>query len=145
MTEVFHILLVEDDDIDVKTVQRAFKQNHLTNRLDVVGDGEQALAYLRKEAPFQDALKPGIILLDLQMPRMNGHEFLKIAKSDQQLRRIPVVVLTTSQQESDRFESFDLGVAGYLVKPVDFEKFVHVVKILTMYWTLSEGPPCAGR
>ena len=84
--------------------------------------------------------KPGIILLDLNMPKMNGVEFLKIAKKDDNLKKIPVVVLTTSKEEQDKVDSFNLGVAGYMVKPVDYRKFVEVVKTIDLYWTLSELP-----
>ena len=130
------ILLVEDDQVDRMTVQRALKDIRVTNRLDVVSDGEEALAFLRN--PQNE--KPGIILLDLNMPRMNGIEFLRVAKQEDALRRIPVVVLTTSKEEEDKLRSFDLGVAGYMLKPVDYRQFVEVVRTIDLYWTLSELP-----
>ena len=130
------ILLVEDDRVDALTVKRALKELKVTNRLDVVGNGEEALAFLRDEKNE----KPGIILLDLNMPRMNGIEFLKIAKQDAGLKRIPVVVLTTSKEEEDKVDSFNLGVAGYMIKPVDYLQFVEVVRTIELYWTLSELP-----
>ena len=130
------ILLVEDDQVDAMTVKRALKEINITNRLDITNNGEEALEFLRN--PGND--KPGIILLDLNMPRMNGIEFLKIAKSDDDLKKIPVVVLTTSKEDQDKVDSFNLGVAGYMIKPVDYLQFVEVVKTIDLYWTLSELP-----
>lgn len=130
------ILLIEDDLIDRMTVERALKEIRVTNRLDFVGNGEEALDFLRD--PTNE--KPGIILLDLNMPKMNGIDFLKIAKQDPALKRIPVIVLTTSKDERDRVDSFNLGVAGYMIKPVDYMQFVEVVKVIDLYWTLSELP-----
>ena len=130
------ILLVEDDAIDRMTVERALREIRVTNTLEMVGNGEEALEFLRDPAREQ----PGIILLDLNMPKMNGIEFLKFVKADESFRRIPVVVLTTSKDEQDRVDSFNLGVAGYMVKPVDYMQFVEVVKAIDLYWTLSELP-----
>ena len=130
------ILLVEDDRVDAMTVQRALKELKVMNQLDIAGDGEEALAFLRD--PENE--RPCIILLDLNMPRMNGIEFLEVIKQDQALKRIPVVVLTTSAEEQDKVDSFSLGVAGYMVKPVDYEQFVEVVRTIDLYWTLSELP-----
>jgi CheY-like chemotaxis protein len=131
------ILLVEDDQVDAMTVQRALKEIKVTNRLDIVGNGEEALTFLRD--PGNE--KPCIILLDLNMPRMNGIEFLRVAKQEPRLRRIPVVVLTTSREEQDKVDSFELGVAGYMVKPVGYQQFVETMKAIDLYWTLSELPP----
>jgi CheY-like chemotaxis protein len=131
------ILLVEDDLVDVKTVKRAFKENHITNKLDVVYNGEEALEYLNGCDSSSKRL-PGLILLDLNMPVMNGVEFLEVAKKDKKFKSIPVIVLTTSQEDSDRMESYNLGVAGYIIKPVEFEKFVEAVKIINLYWSLCE-------
>ena len=130
------ILLVEDDQVDAMTVKRALKEINITSKLDIVNDGEQALKFLKNP----DNETPGIILLDLNMPRMNGIEFLKIAKKDETLKRIPVVVLTTSREDQDKVDSFNFGVAGYMIKPVDYQKFVEVVKTIDLYWTLSELP-----
>ena len=130
------ILLVEDDRVDAMTVRQALREIKVTNHLDVVSDGEEALAFLRDP----DHVSPCIILLDLNMPRMNGIEFLRAFKADRALRRIPVVVLTTSSDERDRVNSFDLGVAGYMVKPVDYGQFVEVIRTIDLYWTLSELP-----
>jgi len=130
------ILLLEDDQVDAMTVKRALKDINVTNSLDIVHDGEEALTFLKN--PENE--KPGIILLDLNMPKMNGIEFLKIAKKDDSLKKIPVVVLTTSKEDQDKVDSFNLGVAGYMIKPVDYRKFVEVVKTIDIYWTLSELP-----
>lgn len=136
MMSLKKILLVEDDRVDVMTVTRALKEINVTNPISVVGNGEEALEYLRN--PENE--KPGIILLDINMPRMNGIEFLQIAKGDDRLRRIPVVVLTTSKEEQDKLDSFSLGVAGYMIKPVDYLQFVEVMRTIKVYWTLSELP-----
>lgn len=130
------ILLVEDDEVDQITVQRALRDIHVTNRLLIAGNGEEALQMLRDPAHE----RPGIILLDLNMPRMNGVEFLRVIKCDAELKRIPVVVLTSSREEQDRIESFNLSVAGYMIKPVDYRQFVEVVRTIDLYWTLSELP-----
>ncbi len=130
------VLLVEDDDLDAKTVARAFKELHVTNPLARAGNGEEALGWLRDEANGM----PCVILLDLNLPVMSGLEFLQAAKEDERLRRIPVVVLTSSRLEADKLASFDLSVAGYMVKPVDYAQFVEVVRAINIYWTLSETP-----
>jgi len=130
------ILLVEDDRVDAMTVKRALKDLKVTNQLVHTLDGEEAMEYLRDEANQ----KPCVILLDLNMPKMNGIEFLKIAKADDKLRMIPVVVLTTSRDEQDKVESFNLSVAGYIVKPADYKKFVEAIRTIELYWTLSELP-----
>jgi CheY-like chemotaxis protein len=130
------ILLVEDDDVDVMTVKRAFNDLKVTNQLVSTGNGEEALEYLKS----QSNTKPGVILLDLNMPKMNGIEFLKTVKTDEALKKIPVVVLTTSGAEQDIAESFNLGVAGYMVKSVDYVKFVDIIRTIDMYWSLSKLP-----
>ncbi len=144
MRSAVPVLLVEDDKVDVMTVQRAFKKNKITNPLFVVSNGEEALEYLHRTGPYSDpasAPRPGIILLDLNMPVMNGLELLKILKADEDLKRIPVIALTTSREEEDRIESFNLSVAGYIIKPVEFDKFVEAVRLIDLYWTLSELSP----
>jgi len=122
--------------VDVMTVKRALKEINVTNRLIVASDGEEALSYLMDEMNK----RPGIILLDLNMPRMSGIEFLVAAKKNGVLKSIPVVVLTTSREEQDKVDSFGLGVAGYMVKPVSYAQFVEVMKTINLYWTLSELP-----
>jgi CheY-like chemotaxis protein len=134
---MLNILLVEDDDVDVMNVRRAFAKNHITNPLTVVGDGIEALKMLRG-----DDLPKGrrIVLLDLNLPRMNGIEFLRELRKDPALASTPVVVLTTSQDESDRIEAYQLNVAGYLLKPVTFTAFSDLMAALNKYWALVELP-----
>ena len=130
------ILVIEDDTVDVLTIKRSLQEIHVTNHLNVAENGEIALEMLQGEG-YE---RPCLILLDLNMPRMGGIEFLRIVKQDDSLKRIPVVVLTTSSDEQDKIESFNLGVAGYMVKPVDYQQFLDVVKTIDLYWTLSEIP-----
>ena len=130
------ILLVEDDRVDTMTVRRALKDLKVTNQLICTTNGEEALEYLRDESKK----KPCVILLDLNMPKMNGIEFLKIAKRKEELKKIPVVVLTTSKEEQDVTESFNLSVAGYMVKSVDYKKLTETIRTIDLYWTLSELP-----
>jgi CheY-like chemotaxis protein len=130
------ILLVEDDRVDAMTVKRALKDLNVTNLLVHTLNGEEALNHLRAESNGN----PCVILLDLNMPKMNGIEFLKVVKADDVLKSIPVVVLTTSQEEQDVVESFKLSAAGYIVKPVDYKKFVEAMRTIYIYWTLSELP-----
>ena len=131
------ILLVEDDHVDAMIVERALEEINILNRLNIARDGEEALAFLRDP----ESEKPCIILLDLNMPRMGGIEFLRVAKQDEMLKSIPVVVLTTSDENQDKIDSFRLGVAGYMVKPVDYWQVLEIVRAIDLYWTLSELPP----
>jgi len=130
------ILIIDDDLVDAMTIKRAFKDIKVTNRIDLVGNGEEALDFLRND----ESEKPCLIFLDLNMPKMNGLEFLQIIKNDNALKIIPVIVLTTSKDEQDKIDSFRLGVAGYMVKPVDYMKFLDAIKTIELYWTLSELP-----
>ena len=130
------VLLVEDDTIDAMTVQRAFKDLKVTNPLRHSLNGEEALAYLSQATNE----RPCAILLDLNMPKMNGLEFLRAVKADPELKRIPVIVLTTSNEERDISASFWQSAAGYIVKPVDYQKFVEAIRTVDLYWTLSELP-----
>ena len=129
------VLLIDDDRLDVKTVQRAFRVARVEGQLSTAGSGESALRGLRSQR-----FRPQLILLDLNMPAMNGLEFLQEIKRDQKLRVIPVVVLTTSTQTTDRDQSYELGAAGYLVKERDFDEFVEVIRTLREYWTTSQLP-----
>lgn len=130
------ILLVEDDEVDVLTVRRALRDLEVENELVVAGNGEEALEILKDP----DQVQPCIILLDLNMPRMNGLEFLRHVREKSCARGVPIVVLTTSRQDRDIVDGFDLNVAGYMVKPVDYRKFVEVIHAIDLYWTLSELP-----
>ena len=130
------ILLVEDDTVDTMTVKRALSDLKVINPLVHTSNGEEALEYLKNEANE----RPCIILLDLNMPKMNGIEFLKATKHEDIIKRIPVVVLTTSKDDQDIIESFKLSVAGYMVKTVDYKKFVEIIRTVNLYWTLSELP-----
>jgi len=130
------ILLVEDDRVDAMTVKRALKEINVRNRLYSVGNGEEAVAFLR-DARNE---RPCLILLDVNMPKMNGLEFLTIVKHDDTLKTIPVIMLTTSRADQDRIGSFALGVAGYMLKPVDYLQFIETMKAISLYWTLSELP-----
>ncbi len=128
-------MLVEDDSVDAMTVKRAINDLKVTNQLIHQVNGEDALNYLRTNDDW-----PCVILLDLNMPKMNGFEFLKITKENPDMRKIPVVVLTTSKDERDKVESFQFSVAGYIVKPTDYKKFVEAIRTLDLYWSLSELP-----
>jgi CheY-like chemotaxis protein len=130
------ILLLEDDVVDHILVKRAFKDLNISNRLEIFPDGEAAISHLRDD----HSAKPCIIILDLNMPRLSGIEFLKIIKEDEELRLIPVIVLTTSREEQDKVECFKLGVAGYMIKPVEYQQFINLIDTLSTYWTLSELP-----
>lgn len=134
---MLNILLVEDDQVDVMNVKRAFEKNKILNPLYIAGDGLEALAMLRAGKVPADRR---IILLDLNMPRMNGIEFLRELRADPELKSSPVIVLTTSNAEKDRIDAYQLNVAGYLLKPVTFINFVEVTAALNKYWTLVELP-----
>jgi CheY-like chemotaxis protein len=122
------VLLVEDDPGDVLMTREAFDENKVANRLAVVSDGESAMTYLRKQGPYADAPTPDLVLLDLNLPRMDGREVLAAMKSDDALRSIPVVVLTTSEAEEDVLRSYALHANAYVTKPVDFQRFIDVVR-----------------
>jgi CheY-like chemotaxis protein len=134
-------LLVEDDKVDVMNVQRSFKRANITNPIFVAGNGLEALEILRGESEAVEMPKlRRLILLDLNMPKMGGIEFLEELRKDPELRPIPVIVLTTSDQERDRVEAYNFNVAGYILKPVTFIQFAEVMAALNRYWTLSEIP-----
>ena len=137
---MLNILLVEDDEVDVMTVKRAFKKGNITSALYIAGNGLEALAMLRGTSEQPSPIPPErrIILLDLNMPKMNGLEFLHELRSDATIKSIPVVVLTTSNEERDRVEAYDLNVAGYMLKPVTFGVFIELMVTLNKYWTLCE-------
>jgi CheY-like chemotaxis protein len=122
------VLLVEDDPGDVLLIREAFDFNKVHNNLNVVSDGEQALAYLRGTGDYTDRIRPDLVLLDLNLPRKDGREVLADVKSDPDLRTIPIVVLTTSEAEEDVLKSYQLHANAYVTKPVDFERFVSIVR-----------------
>ena len=122
------ILLVEDDPGDVLMTREALAESKVLNALHVASDGEEALRFLRREGTFEDAPRPDLVLLDLNLPRVDGREVLQQVKSDPELRRIPVVVLTTSQAEEDILRSYDLHANAFISKPVDFDRFVDVIR-----------------
>jgi CheY-like chemotaxis protein len=124
---IINVLLVEDDPGDVLMTREAFEE-YLHNQLDVVTDGVAALAYLRREEPYTDAPRPDLVLLDLNLPRRDGREVLQEVKADEDLRHIPVIVLTTSQAEEDVLRSYQLHANAYVTKPVDFEGFIEAIK-----------------
>ena len=122
------MLLVEDDPGDVLMTREAFEHHKLRNKLHVVADGVEALQFLRREGEYADAPRPGLVLLDLNLPRKDGREVLAEIKSDESLRSIPVVVLTTSEAEEDILRSYDLHANAYVTKPVDFDRFIDVIR-----------------
>lgn len=136
MNNLRPILLIEDDTTDTITVKRSFNDLKIENPLVCVTGGKEALEYLQD----RKNIKPCVILLDLIMPEMNGIEFLRIVKSHDVLKTIPVVALTVSQQQQDKIESFELGIAGYIIKPSDYESFVKAIETINIYWNYSELP-----
>jgi CheY-like chemotaxis protein len=129
------VLLVEDDQVDAMTVNRAFGELKIPNEVIHKVNGVEGLAYLNSTKTH-----PSLILLDINMPKMNGIEFLQRIKSDEELCKVPVVVLTTSNDQRDKIDSYKFGVAGYMLKPVDYKAFVLLMKEIDTYWTLSEQP-----
>ncbi|MEW5940712.1 MAG: response regulator [Chloroflexota bacterium] len=143
-TDFVEILLVEDNPNDIELTLRAFKKNNLTNPLHVVRDGAEALEFLFGEGEYagRDLERvPKLVLLDLKLPKVDGLEVLRRIKSDERTRLIPVVVLTSSGEERDIVESYQLGVNSYIVKPVDFEQFLEAARMLGLYWILLNRPP----
>lgn len=135
--KMLNILLVEDDELDVINVKRAFKRNNIVNPLYVAGNGLEAFEMLRGELLPKERR---IILLDLNMPRMGGIEFLRELRADPELSTLPVIVLTTSGEERDKVEAYRLNIAGYILKPVTLSNFVETMATLNKYWMLSELP-----
>lgn len=122
------VLLVEDDPGDVLLTKEAFEDNKVKNNLNIVSDGEEAMAYLHRQEPYAEAARPDMVLLDLNLPRKDGREVLQEIKADPELRSIPVVVLTTSEADEDILRSYDLHANAYVTKPVDFDQFIQVVR-----------------
>jgi len=148
MEDLKRILLAEDSAKDVELTLSALEEKHLANKVDVVRDGEEALDYLYRRGPFQSRPdgNPAVVLLDIKMPKVDGLEVLRQIKSDERLKTIPVVVLTSSREERDLAESYKLGVNAYVVKPVDFSQFVDAVKEVGAFWAvINEQPPETSR
>jgi CheY-like chemotaxis protein len=133
-SEAIEVLLVEDDPGDVLMTREAFEEHKLRNTLHVVSDGVEALSFLRQEGEYADAPRPDLVLLDLNLPRKDGREVLAEIKADPQLRRTPVVVLTTSEAEEDVLRSYDLHANAYVAKPVDFDRFIDVVQRIDCFF-----------
>jgi len=140
------ILYVEDSPLDVELTIEVLKDNNIINPVDVTSDGVEALEYLRCEGKYIDRTSgnPGMILLDLKMPRMNGLEFLDIVKKDAKFKKIPVIMLTSSREEKDLVKGYDLGVNSYVVKPVNFASFAEIVKEIGIFWAIINELP-AGK
>lgn len=137
--KLVNILLVEDDEVDVMNVKRAFKKNNVTNPLFICNNGLEALEFLRgKKEPISEL--PKIVLLDLNMPKMGGIEFLREIRKDEKLKNISVFVMTTSNEDKDKVDAYNLNVAGYILKPLSMERFVEAVSTLNNYWKLCEYP-----
>jgi two-component system, response regulator len=145
--EAVRILLAEDSAQDVELTLNALAKNNISNRVDVARDGAEALDYLYKRGRHAGRKNgnPGLLLLDLKMPKVDGLEVLRAVKADPQLRTIPVVILTSSREEQDVVRSYELGVNAYVVKPVEFDKFVAAVRDLGLFWILINEPPPAAR
>lgn len=138
------ILLIEDNSNDQELTMRALKKRNIANKVQIVNDGEEALEYLFGEGKYAGrdvSAIPKVVLLDLKLPKVSGLDVLKRIKSDPHTKTIPVVVLTSSMEERDRLQSYELGVNSYIVKPVDFDKFVEAVSELGFYWLLLNEPP----
>jgi CheY-like chemotaxis protein len=143
MTGLGRILLVEDDPRDLELTLTALEDHKLVNEVVVARDGEQALDYLLSRGEYSTRIKenPAVVLLDLKLPKVDGLEVLKEIRANERLKLIPVVVLTSSQEESDMVRSYTLGVNAYVVKPVDFHEFINAVKELGVFWALINEPP----
>lgn len=141
------ILLIEDNPDDVELTLHALKRNNIINPIDVVRDGQEAVDYLFFGGQYAGSEHgtPAVILLDLKLPKIDGLDVLKKVKADQKLKQVPVVVLTSSREEKDIIESYNLGVNSYIRKPVDFEQFVETVRYIGYYWLLLNEPPMTLR
>ena len=139
----FVILMAEDDEHDIVATKRAWKKHHIANPLYIVNDGEECLDFLHRRGKYSEpgtASRPGIVMLDIKMPKMDGLAVLKQIREDDELRHLPVIILTTSRAEEDRIRGYDLGVNAYIVKPVGFDSFSEAMKIISLFWQLVELP-----
>ena len=137
----FDILIAEDNEDDILLIREAFEEVKMVNRISVVRDGEEALAYLRGQGPFTEASMPGMVLLDINMPKKTGLEVLTEIKAELRFRALPIVMLTVSERDEDIIRSFEQGACSYIRKPVTFTRFIAVVKEFEMYWTLVSKIP----
>jgi two-component system, response regulator len=143
MNKTFVVLMAEDNEHDIIATQRAWKKNNISNPLNIVRNGVECLDYLYQRGKYAEpeiAPKPGMLLLDIRMPKMDGLEVLKHLRESIKFKRLPVIILTTSQEEEDRLNSYDLGVNAYIVKPVGFENFSQAIKTINLFWQLVELP-----
>ena len=141
--EPFVVLMAEDNEHDIIAARRAWKKNNIANPLFVVNNGEECLDFLHRRGKYSDqetSPRPGVLLLDLNMPRMDGLTTLKNIREDKKFKHLPVVILTTSKQDEDRCQSYELGVNAYIVKPVGFANFSEAVKTINLFWQLVELP-----
>jgi CheY-like chemotaxis protein len=141
--EGFVVLMAEDNEHDIVATKRAWKKHHVANPLYIVKDGEECLDYLHRRGKYSKpdtAPRPGVLLLDIKMPKMDGLAVLEHIRNDGKLRRLPVIILTTSKAEEDRLRSYDLGVNAYIVKPVGFENFSDAVRTISLFWQLVDLP-----
>jgi CheY-like chemotaxis protein len=143
--QLITFLLVEDDETHAHLVTRSLAKSRVANRVFRVADGAEALAFLKGEGKFKGAERPDVVLLDLKLPKLSGHEVLALIKTDPNLQKIPVVVMTTSDAESDRAKAYEHHANSYVVKPVDFEKFRQLVNDLCLYWGVWNESPEAGE
>ncbi|HYE62612.1 MAG TPA: response regulator [Phycisphaerales bacterium] len=134
LEKTVEILLVEDNEADIRLTREVLADGRMLNRLSVTKDGEEAMSFLRRERPYQDAPRPDLILLDLNLPRKDGREVLAEIKNDPALRRIPVVILTTSRAEADIIQTYELHANCYIVKPVDLGQFINVIRSIEDFW-----------
>ncbi|ALA59658.1 response regulator [Nitrospira moscoviensis] len=141
MTEPVELLLVEDNEDDIVLIEEAFADARLMNVISKVRDGEEALAYLRQEGPYRQTRRPGLVLLDINLPKKNGFEVLDAMKADPQLQSLPVVMLTTSDREDDIVRSYAGGACSYIRKPMSLDQFAKVVKDFELYWTMVSRVP----
>jgi CheY-like chemotaxis protein len=141
--EAFVVLMAEDDEHDIVATKRAWEKHHIANPLYIVNNGEQCLDFLHQRGKYSEpgtAPRPGILLLDIKMPKIDGLAVLKHIREDGELRRLPVIILTTSKAEEDRLRSYDLGANAYVVKPVGFDNFSGAVRTINLFWELVDLP-----
>ncbi len=139
----FTVLMAEDSEHDIIATKRAWKQSNIMNELKVVKDGEECLDYLYRRGKYSDPAsspRPGILLLDIRMPKMDGLTVLKHVREDEKIRHLPVIILTTSRMEEDRIKGYNLGVNAYVMKPVGFQNFSEAVKMINLFWEIVELP-----